>query len=49
MPGVAADVAAAVIEQMLNLTIADSDDMEKAKLAHLSKEELIEQVIKTKV
>ncbi|KAI4278710.1 MAG: hypothetical protein LQ337_000819 [Flavoplaca oasis] len=37
-----------VIEQMLNLTIADSDDMEKAKLAHLSKEELIEQVIKTK-
>lgn len=34
---------------MLNLTIPDTDDIEKAKLAHLSKEELIEQVIKTKV
>ncbi|KAL8733988.1 MAG: hypothetical protein Q9166_001749 [cf. Caloplaca sp. 2 TL-2023] len=38
----------AVIEQMLNLNIPDGDDVEKAKLAHLSKEELIEQVIKTK-
>ncbi|KAL8772328.1 MAG: hypothetical protein Q9209_002540 [Squamulea sp. 1 TL-2023] len=38
----------AIIEQMLNLTIPDTDDMEKAKLAHLSKEELIEQVIRTK-
>ncbi|KAL8790833.1 MAG: hypothetical protein Q9213_000457 [Squamulea squamosa] len=38
----------AIIEQMLNLTIPDTDEMEKAKLAHLSKEELIEQVIKTK-
>ncbi|KAL8911546.1 MAG: hypothetical protein Q9171_003310 [Xanthocarpia ochracea] len=38
----------AVIEQMLNLTIPDTDAIEKAKLAHLSKEELIEQVIKTK-
>ncbi len=40
---------AAIIEQMLNLTIPDTDAIEKAKLAHLSKEELIEQVIKTKV
>ncbi|KAI4101533.1 MAG: hypothetical protein LQ339_005030 [Xanthoria mediterranea] len=38
----------AVLEQILNLTIPNSDDVEKAKLAHLSKEELIEQVIKTK-
>ncbi|KAI4273108.1 MAG: hypothetical protein L6R38_006425 [Xanthoria sp. 2 TBL-2021] len=38
----------AILEQMLNLTIPDTDDIEKAKLAHLSKEELIEQVIKTK-
>lgn len=46
---VVADVGLAVLEQILNLTIPNSDDVEKAKLAHLSKEELIEQVIKTKV
>ncbi|KAL8952960.1 MAG: hypothetical protein Q9222_001179 [Ikaeria aurantiellina] len=33
-----------VLEQILNTTIPDSDDIEKAKLVHLSKEELIEQL-----
>ncbi|KAL8679640.1 MAG: hypothetical protein Q9186_004101 [Xanthomendoza sp. 1 TL-2023] len=37
-----------VVEQMLNLVIPDSAQFEKAKLVHLSKEELIEEVIKTK-
>lgn len=46
---VIADFVLAILEQILNLTIPDSDDVEKAKLAHLSREELIEQVIKTKV
>ncbi|KAL8809358.1 MAG: hypothetical protein Q9200_003479 [Gallowayella weberi] len=39
----------AIIEQTLNLAIPESDQFEKAKLIHLSKEELIEQVIKAKV
>ncbi|KAL8842737.1 MAG: hypothetical protein Q9170_000393 [Blastenia crenularia] len=38
----------AVVEQILNITIPESDDVEKAKLANLSKEQLIEEVIKTK-
>ncbi|KAL8849883.1 MAG: hypothetical protein Q9221_005149 [Calogaya cf. arnoldii] len=38
----------AVLEHILNLNIPDNHDVEKAKLAKLSKEELIEQVIKTK-
>ncbi|KAL8722608.1 MAG: hypothetical protein Q9225_000914 [Loekoesia sp. 1 TL-2023] len=38
----------AVLEQILNITIPESDDIEKAKLASLSKEELIAEVIKTK-
>lgn len=41
--------ASAILEQMLNTTIPDSEDVEKAKLAKLSKEELIAEVIKIKV
>ncbi|KAL8712454.1 MAG: hypothetical protein Q9220_003302 [cf. Caloplaca sp. 1 TL-2023] len=37
-----------MLEQILKTTLPDSDDMAKAKLVHLSKEELIEQVLKTK-
>ncbi|KAL9030571.1 MAG: hypothetical protein Q9196_001332 [Gyalolechia fulgens] len=38
-----------VVEQMLNISIPQSEDVEKAKLASLSKEELIAEVIKSKV
>ncbi|KAL9005778.1 MAG: hypothetical protein Q9188_001444 [Gyalolechia gomerana] len=37
-----------IVEQMLNISIPPSEDVEKAKLANLSKEELIAEVIKTK-
>lgn len=38
-----------VIEQTFNISIPHSEDVEKAKLVNLSKEELIAEVIKTKV
>ncbi|KAI4086383.1 MAG: hypothetical protein LQ344_007608 [Seirophora lacunosa] len=38
----------AILEKILNTTIPDSEDVEKAKLASLSKEELIAEVIKIK-
>ncbi|KAL9600873.1 MAG: hypothetical protein Q9219_002915 [cf. Caloplaca sp. 3 TL-2023] len=39
----------AALEQMLHITIPETDDIEKARLANLTKEELIAEVIKTKV
>ncbi|KAI4199261.1 MAG: hypothetical protein LQ350_004721 [Teloschistes chrysophthalmus] len=36
------------LEQILNITISDSDEMQKAELANLSKEELIKKVLASK-